>query len=65
MVGSELVDHAGLRALGIRFCKYHIVQRMEPNGEFPRSFQLGRHRNSPRVWKLAEVLEWIEQQRLK
>jgi predicted DNA-binding transcriptional regulator AlpA len=65
MVGSELVDHAGLRALGIRFCRYHIIQRMEPKGEFPISFQLGIHRNSPRVWKLAEVLEWIEQQRTK
>ncbi len=61
MTGSELIDHAGLRALGIRYCKYHIVHRMEPAGEFPKSFKAGSHRQSPRVWRLAEVLEWIEQ----
>lgn len=60
MTGSELIDIKGIHALGIRYCKYHIVERLEPRGAFPMSFKLGPHPNSPRVWKLAEVLEWIE-----
>lgn len=60
MTGKEVIDHKGLKALGVRFCKYHIVQRMEPNGEFPSSFKLGQHPNSPRVWWLSEVLAWLE-----
>ena len=60
MTGKEVVDHKGLKALGIRFCKYHIIERMEPAGEFPLSFKLGEHRNSPRVWWLSEILVWLE-----
>jgi predicted DNA-binding transcriptional regulator AlpA len=28
--------------------------------EFPLSFKLGKHHNSPRVWFLSEIVEWIE-----
>lgn len=58
MTGYEVVDHKGLKALGIRYCKVHLM-RMERAGDFPRSFKLRQFRNSPRVWKLAEVLEWL------
>ena len=60
MTGFEVVDHKGLQALGIRYCKYHIVERLEKQGDFPRSFKLRKFRNSPRVWRLAEVLAWLE-----
>jgi predicted DNA-binding transcriptional regulator AlpA len=59
MTGKEIVDHKGLKALGIRYCKVHLG-RLEENAKFPMSFKLAEHRNSPRVWKLCEVLEWLE-----
>jgi predicted DNA-binding transcriptional regulator AlpA len=59
MTGKEVVDHKGVKALGIRFCKVHLL-RMEDKGEFPLSFKLGMHPNSPRVWWLSEVLAWLE-----
>ena len=59
MTGFEVVDHKGLQALGIRYCKVHLA-RLEESGDFPRSFKLRKFRNSPRVWKLAEVLEWLQ-----
>jgi predicted DNA-binding transcriptional regulator AlpA len=59
MTGKEVVDHKGLKALGIRFCKVHLM-RMEKVGEFPLSFKLGVHRSSPRVWWLSEVLAWLD-----
>lgn len=59
MTGKEVVDHKGLRALGIRYCKVHL-RRMEKLGEFPLSFQLGIHRNSSRVWWMSEILDWLD-----
>jgi predicted DNA-binding transcriptional regulator AlpA len=59
MTGKELVDHKGLLKLGIRFCKVHLT-RKEEKSEFPLSFKLGTYDNSPRVWYLCEVLDWIE-----
>jgi predicted DNA-binding transcriptional regulator AlpA len=59
MTGKELVDYKGLKALGIRYSKVH-VGRLEETATFPRSFKLADHRNSPRVWKLSEVFEWID-----
>jgi hypothetical protein len=59
MTGKEVVDHKGLKALGIRYCKVHLG-RLEELGKFPLSFKLGDHPNSPRVWKLCEVLEWLD-----
>jgi hypothetical protein len=59
MTGKEIVDHKGLKALGIRYCKVHLG-RLEEKAKFPMSFKLAEHRNSPRVWKLCEVLEWLE-----
>jgi hypothetical protein len=59
MTGKELVDYKGLKALGIRYSKVHLG-RLEEMTMFPRSFKLADHRNSPRVWKLCEVFEWID-----
>lgn len=57
--GKEIVDHKGLKALGIRYCKVHLT-RLEDKGEFPIAFKLGDHPNSPRVWWLSEVFEWLD-----
>ncbi len=59
MTGKEIVDHKGLKALGIRYCKVHLV-RMGDKGEFPRAFKLAEHRNSPLVWWLSEIFVWLE-----
>ena len=59
MTGKEIVDHKGLKALGIRYCKVHLI-RMGEKGEFPLAFKLGPHINSPLVWYLCEVFEWLE-----
>ena len=59
MTGKELTDHKGLKALGVRYCKVHLT-RLEEAGKFPQSFKLGEHPNSPRVWRLCEIFEWIE-----
>lgn len=61
MTGREVVDHAGLKKLGVRYCKVHLG-RLEEDGEFPQSFKLGKHHNSPRVWYLCEIVAWIEAQ---
>lgn len=59
MTGKEVVDYKGLKALGIRYCKVHLM-RLEQTGDFPQSFKLGKHRNSPLVWWLSEILVWLE-----
>ena len=57
--GYEVVDRKGLKALGIRYCPTHIT-RLEEAGSFPRSFKLEDFHNSPRVWWLADVIEWLK-----
>jgi hypothetical protein len=59
MTGKEIVDHKGLKALGIRYCKVHLA-RLEEKGKFPLSFKLAEHPNSPRVWWLCEIFDWLE-----
>jgi predicted DNA-binding transcriptional regulator AlpA len=59
MTGKEIVDHKGLKALGIRYCKVHL-SRLEDKGQFPRAFKLGDHPHSPRVWWLSEIFVWLE-----
>lgn len=53
-----MVNFKGLKALGIVYGRSHI-DRLENAERFPKSFKLGDHRNSPRVWFLEEVLAWI------
>jgi predicted DNA-binding transcriptional regulator AlpA len=59
MTGYEVVNFRGLKAIGIPYSRTH-VRRMEKNGGFPRAFKLGDHRNSPFVWWLHEIIEWLK-----
>jgi predicted DNA-binding transcriptional regulator AlpA len=59
MTGKEVVNFRGLKALGIPYSRAHIWRLMR-RGEFPLCFKLGSHRNSPPVWWLHEVIEWLE-----
>lgn len=59
MTGKEIVDHRGLRSLGVRYCKVHCL-RLADKGEFPMPFKLGPHPNSPLVWWLSEIFVWLE-----
>jgi predicted DNA-binding transcriptional regulator AlpA len=59
MTGYEVVNFRGLKSLGIPYSRAHIWRLMR-RGEFPSCFKLGSHRNSPPVWWLSEVIEWLE-----
>lgn len=59
MTGKEVVNYRGIKALGIPYSRTHIWRLMSA-GEFPRAFKLGSHRNSPPVWWLSEVLQWLD-----
>jgi len=59
MTGKEVVNFRGIKALGIPYSRAHIWRLMFA-GEFPRAFKLGTHRNSPPVWWLREIIEWLE-----
>lgn len=59
MTGKDVVNFRGIKALGIPYSRAHIWRLMDAD-EFPRCFKLGVHRNSPPVWWLWEVIEWLE-----
>ena len=59
MTRKEVVNFRGLKALGIPYSRGHIWRLMRA-GEFPLCFKLGSHRNSPPVWWVCEVIEWLE-----
>jgi predicted DNA-binding transcriptional regulator AlpA len=59
MTGKEVVNFRGIKALGIPYSRAHIW-RLKEAGEFPQSFKLGSHRNSPPVWWLRDIIEWLE-----
>lgn len=59
MTGKEVVNWKGLKALGMPYSRVHVWRLMKA-GEFPLSFKLGRHPNSPPVWWLHEYFEWLE-----
>ena len=59
MTGYEVVTFKGLKALGIAYSRSHI-DRLEKRKRFPESFKLEDHRNSPRVWWLSEVIDWLK-----
>ena len=59
MTGKEVVNWKGIKALGIPFCRAHVWRLMRAS-EFPQAFKLGIHRNSPPVWWLSEIIEWLE-----
>jgi predicted DNA-binding transcriptional regulator AlpA len=58
MTGKEVVRWEELRQFA-PYSRAHIWRLMYA-GKFPRCFKLGTHRNSPPVWYLSEVLEWLE-----
>ena len=59
MTGKEVVNFRGIKSLGIPYSRTHIW-RLIDSGKFPRAFKLGEHRNSPPVWWLKEVIDWLE-----
>jgi predicted DNA-binding transcriptional regulator AlpA len=59
MTGHEVVNFRGIKALGIPYCRTQIW-RLMASGDFPRAFKLGKHRNSPPVWWLREIIEWLK-----
>ena len=36
------------------------IRRKVMSGEFPRGYKLGNFPNSPMVWKVEDVEDWIE-----
>lgn len=59
MTGKEVVNFKGIKALGIPYSRTHIWRLMR-KGDFPQAFKLGKHPNSPPVWWLREIIEWLE-----
>jgi predicted DNA-binding transcriptional regulator AlpA len=59
MTGKEVVNFKGIKALGIPYSRTHIWRLMK-SGDFPRAFKLGKFPNSPPVWWLREIVEWLE-----
>ena len=64
MTGYEVVTYKGFKPLGIPYSRSHI-DRLEKRKRFPQSFKLEDHRNSPRVWWLKEVFEWLKHRSIK
>jgi len=59
MTGKEVANWKAIKALGIPYSRAHIWRLMKA-GLFPKCFKLGAFRNSPPVWWLAEIIEWLE-----
>lgn len=59
MTGKEVANFKAIKALGIPYSRTHI-DRLVKSGDFPQFFKLGSHPNSPRVWWLRDVIEWLE-----
>jgi predicted DNA-binding transcriptional regulator AlpA len=59
MTGKEVANFRSIKALGIPYSRTHIW-RLVASGDFPKPFKLGSHRNSPPVWWLREIIEWLE-----
>jgi hypothetical protein len=54
-----IVDWKGLKALGWPYSRAH-TWRMMREGKFCPCFKLGGHRNSHPVWRLRDVISWLE-----
>jgi predicted DNA-binding transcriptional regulator AlpA len=54
--GRVLIDHDGLRDLGLTYTRVRIWQMMKVNA-FPRSVSFGRQKP---YWVLAEIQQWID-----
>ncbi len=58
MTGKETITFKGLKAF-VPYSRTHL-DRLEKVGKFPQSFKLSDHRNSPRVWWLRDVFDFLE-----
>ena len=54
-----VVDWRVLKRIGWPFCRAE-TDRGEDDGRYPKSFKLGTHRNSRRLWRVADVLAYFE-----
>jgi hypothetical protein len=54
-----VVDWCGLKCMGWPFSRTE-TDRGEEEGRYPKSYKLGRHPNSRRVWRVKDVLEYFE-----
>lgn len=59
MTGKRTVRFKGLYDLGVLYSRTQVT-RKEKERTFPLSFKLARYRNSPRVWYVDEIIEWVE-----
>lgn len=59
-----IVNWKGLRGMGWPFSRAHTWRLMfDPDyadDPFPRCRKLGKHRNSPPVWRVMDVLAYFE-----
>ena len=64
-----IVNWKGLRKLGWPFSRAHTWRKMfDPDyadDRFPPCHKLGKHTNSPPVWRVLEVLAYFEAHGLK
>lgn len=55
-----LVDWKGLKKMGWPYSRQHTWRMMDDERDpFPRSFKLGKHRNSHPVWYLRDVRAYL------
>jgi hypothetical protein len=54
-----VADWKALKRIGWPFCRAE-TDRGEKDGRYPRSFKLGSHRNSRRLWRVKDVLAYLE-----
>lgn len=59
LTGKEVANFRALKELGIPYARVHVWRLMRA-GKFPQCFKLGEFRNSPPVWWLHEIVEWLE-----
>jgi predicted DNA-binding transcriptional regulator AlpA len=59
-----VVDWKILKKMGWPFCRAE-TDRGEKDGRYPKSFKLGSHRNSRRMWRVADILAYFESCGLK
>jgi predicted DNA-binding transcriptional regulator AlpA len=57
-MSDEVVTKKGVRALTTLSSSH--IDRLEKAGRFPRSFKLGAHRNSRRLWWKHEVADFLK-----
>jgi hypothetical protein len=54
-----VVDFTKLKEIGWPFCRAE-TDRGESDGRYPKSFKLGSHLNSRRLWRVSDVLDFFE-----